>query len=389
MSDPRDDPDAAQKYGWRNRNDKGYEILEQPYGFPAPRRIICIGAGATGICLAKFADGQPNLSIEVYDKNDDVAGTWTENRYPGCGCDIPSHIYQFMWSLNPSWSSYYAGASEILRYFQTVTREHGLEKYITLRHKATSASWDAKIAKWTVVVERPDGSTFLDTCDFLVNGSGVLNNWKWPDIKGLHTFTGHLAHSADWDPATELEGKRVAVFGAGSSGIQIVSNIQPSVRHLYHWIRSPLWISGGLVSGFAGPNGDNFEYTEETKRRFRSDPEMHLRYIKGLEDESNQGYQFALRNTKGQTAAVQFATQLMQQKLEKRPDIFEKIIPKTYGVGCRRPTPGHGYLESLVEPNVTIYTEDVREITPTGFIDCRGEPHEVDIIICKLHPELP
>lgn len=384
MADIRDDDSAATKYGWRNQNTDGYEILEQPYGSHAPRRIICIGAGASGICLAKFAQHVHNLEIQIYDKNEDIAGTWFENRYPGCGCDIPSHIYQFMWALNPSWSAYYVEASEILSYFQRVTDEHGLRKYMKLRHQVKGASWNKETSKWTVKVEKPDGSTFEDTADFLVNASGLLNNWKWPNIKGLHTFKGKLVHSATWDPSIQLEGSRVAVFGAGSSGVQIVANIQSQVQHLYHWIRSPLWVSGGLVSGFAGPDGDNFEYSDATKAKFAGDPEMHLRYIKGLEDEMSAGYVFALRNTENASIAVQFAAKIMKQKLQNRPDILKKILPTKYGVGCRRPTPAQGYLESLVEDNVTIYTEEVREITPTGFIDCHGEFQEVDLIICAL-----
>jgi cation diffusion facilitator CzcD-associated flavoprotein CzcO len=379
--DIRSDPRAAAKYGWQSTNEHGYTILEQPLGVLAPRKIICIGAGATGICLAKFAESVPNLSIQVYDKNSDVAGTWTENRYPGVACDIPAHVYQFQWALNPNWSAFYATGSEILEYFRGVVEQHGLLKYMKLQHKVVSASWDSEKGEWAVEVEAADGTRFRDTCDFLVNGTGLLNAWKWPKINGLESFRGTLAHSANYDPSTNIVGKRVAVFGSGSSGVQIVANIQPKVGHLYHWIRSPIWISSGFAADYAGPEGRNFEYSPEIQKWF-ANRDNHMRYVKMIEDDLGKKFTFGLKNTPDAELAVQFARAEMEKKLKGRPDLLQKILPTSYGVGCRRPTPGCGYLEALTTSNVTTYTQEVREISAKGFIDSQGDEHEVDIIIC-------
>ncbi|EXJ67384.1 uncharacterized protein A1O5_09397 [Cladophialophora psammophila CBS 110553] len=383
FDDARADSAArAQECGWEKVNARGFEILEAAHGFHAPKRAIVIGAGATGICFAKFAEPVPNLEVQIYDKNDEVAGTWWENRYPGCACDIPSHIYQFQWALNPYWSHYYVGAAEILQYFRDVVDKHDLCKYMKLSHEVLGASWDSTKVKWIVTVKAPDGSTFEDSCDFLINASGLLNKWKWPEIKGLESFTGVRLHSANYDPSIDLQGKTVAVIGSGSSGLQIVTSIQPVVEHLYTWIRSPIWVSAGFASNFAGKDGQNLRYTPEFQNKLASDPVAHLRYIKMIDEELGIRFNYNLVRTAEAQGAIDFSRQLMKEKLKSRPELFEKIVPKTYGVGCRRVTPGNGYLEALVAPNVTVYPEDIQEITPTGFINKAGEEHAVDVIIC-------
>ncbi|EXJ89881.1 hypothetical protein A1O3_02948 [Capronia epimyces CBS 606.96] len=381
--DPRVDSAAyAEELGWTRVNERGYEILERPYGTHAPKKVISIGAGATGICLAHFSKELPELEVQIYEKNDGAAGTWWENKYPGCACDIPAHIYQFTWSLNPNWSKYYVTAEEILAYFQSLIEKHDLEKFIKLQHAVVGANWNSETSKWHVQIQRGDGTQFEDTCDFLVNGSGLLNNWKWPDIKGLKSYKGVLTHSASYDPTIQLEGKKVAVIGAGSSGVQIVAAIQSKVEHLYTWVRSPLWISAGFASKYAGPDGANFEYSDELKKKWAADPVAHLRYVKMLDDELGKRFNFNLTNSPEAKTAVQFSRESMAEKLKTRPDLIKKLIPTNFGIGCRRPTPGTGYLDALVADNVTTFTEEVREITPTGFIDSNGEKHDVDVIIC-------
>jgi cation diffusion facilitator CzcD-associated flavoprotein CzcO len=383
VDDPRENSAAiAEELGWTRVNERGYEILEQPCEVPSAKRVIVIGAGATGLSFAKFAEEMPRLDVQIYEKNTDIAGTWWENVYPGCACDIPAHIYQFMWALNPHWSHYYVGAQEILEYFHDVADKHGLRKYVKVRHEVVHARWDSSTSKWTVELKGPGGAKFTDTCDFLVNGSGLLNNWKWPEIKGLHSFQGTLTHSAAYDQTIQYEGKRVAVFGAGSSGVQIVAKLQPSVKHLYTWIRSPMWVSSGFAGKFAGPDGANFKYSQELKQKFASDPVAHLRYIKMLDDELGKRYIFNMINSPETKQAVEYSKRQMEGKLKTKPELIKKMIPTYFGIGCRRPTPGNGYLEALVSPNVTAYTEEVREITPAGFIDYEGKEHEVDIIIC-------
>ncbi|RVX67654.1 hypothetical protein B0A52_08183 [Exophiala mesophila] len=370
--------------GWLVQDASGYRINEDPYETRRKLRVIHIGAGASGITFAKFAEDRlQNVELQIYEKNKDVGGTWLENRYPGCACDIPSASYQFTWERNPNWSQYYSESPEIWQYFKDVTDKHGLMKYIKLEHKIAGAYWKPEEGVWEVKVQRPDGTEFTDTCNVLVNGGGVLNNWKWPEIEGLHSFEGKLTHSANYDTSIVLKDKRVAVIGIGSSGIQITSKIASEVGQLYTWVKTPTWITAGFAQRFAGPNGGNFKYTEEQKKRFADKPDLFLKYSKMIESELNVRFKFILNGTPEAEGAREFARQEMTQKLgSNHPELLEALIPKNFGVGCRRPTPGNGFLEALSQDNVKVFTKQMQRITPRGFVDSEGNEHEVDVIIC-------
>lgn len=206
-----------------------YALEEHPLGDPKPLKLICIGAGATGLNLAyRTRKHLTNVELTVYEKNPSVGGTWFENAYPGCACDIPSHIYQFLWALNPDWSVFYATGPEILRYITDTAEKFELNQYVKTHHLVTHAQWFEHEGVWKVkVLDQLSGQEIEDWCHFLVNGAGFLNHWQWPNIPGLNSFKGTLLHSAQWDSKAQLNGKRVAVIGNGSSGIQLVTAIQP------------------------------------------------------------------------------------------------------------------------------------------------------------------
>ncbi|ETI20877.1 hypothetical protein G647_07220 [Cladophialophora carrionii CBS 160.54] len=368
------------------QNARGYRIHEEPYDTPRKIRVIHIGAGASGITFSKFVEEWcKNVDLQIYEKNKDVGGTWLENRYPGCACDIPSASYQFTWERNPNWTQYYSESPEIWQYFKDVVNKHGLMKYVKLEHAVVGAYWQPEEGEWEVRVRRPDGTEFVDRCNVLVNGGGILNNWKWPDIKGLHSFKGTLVHSANYDPSLDLNGKRVAVIGIGSSGIQIISKIASQVKQLYLWVRSPTWITAGFAQRFAGPNGANFhcKYNKPPGWAFAENPELFLKYSKMIESELNVRFKFILNGTPEAEGAREFARNEMMQKLgSTKPELLEAIIPKNFGVGCRRPTPGNGFLESLNQDNVRVFTSPMKEINAEGFVDNEGQQHDVDVIIC-------
>jgi cation diffusion facilitator CzcD-associated flavoprotein CzcO len=171
-------------------------------------------------------------------------------------------------------------------------------------------------------------------------------------------------------------------MGMGSSGIQIVSKIAGQVKKLYTWIRSPTWITAGFAMKFAGPNGANFEYTPEQQKIFQENPELYLRYSKMIESELNQRFKFILKGTPDAEAAKQFAINEMSRKLNGNEQLIEAMVPKDFGIGCRRPTPGNGFLEALIQDNVHCFTKNTQRITEKGFIDADGTEHEVDVIIC-------
>ncbi|PVH75074.1 FAD/NAD(P)-binding domain-containing protein [Cadophora sp. DSE1049] len=370
----------------RARNIDGYaeyKVEEHAIGDPRHLRIVTIGAGAAGLNMARHLElHMQNFEHVIYEKNGDVGGTWYENRYPGCACDIPSHNYQFTWEPNPEWNHFYSPASEILQYFRQLAQKYELYKYIKLSHKIVGATWDEDGGIWNLEVEDlSSGNIIRDWCHFLINGSGVLNNWKWPDIPGIHSFEGELVHSATWDPKLSVKDKKVAVLGCGSSGVQIVPTIQPDVDELVTFIRTPTWITAGFAQDKAGPNGSNFKFSKEQKDVFRNNPDKYLAYRKEVEDELNKRFDFIIKDSIAQEEAMRFSTNEMKTKLGSDSQLVKHMIPD-FAVGCRRPTPGNGYLEALVKPNVTVITEEISEIVPKGIKLKSGKVIEVDVFIC-------
>ncbi|THX76756.1 steroid monooxygenase [Aureobasidium pullulans] len=363
--------------------DNKYEVLEIPSRSNRLLKVIAIGAGASALNFAhEVATSDLDLELVCYEKNPEIGGTWYENRYPGCACDIPSVNYQYSWA--PAvWKSYYSPAPDILAYLKKVADDYGLRKYVRLSHRIVGATWNDHAQEWFVWVEDlATGNIFEDKCNVLINAAGVLNKWKWPAIEGREQFQGSMLHSADWDDSVDLTGKRVAVIGGGSSAVQIVPNIQPIVKNMKCFVRSTSWVTAGFGQRFAGKDGVNFDYSDEQKNIFQNDPVKYLKYRKNIESELNVRFKFILNGSPEQAAARKFAEAEMRRKLAPKPEIGDVLIPKDFAVGCRRPTPGNGYLEALCEANVEVISDTIAKITSTGIQTADGVDHDVDIIIC-------
>jgi cation diffusion facilitator CzcD-associated flavoprotein CzcO len=153
-----------------------YMVKEQPIGTLRPIRIVTIGAGVSGINMIRTLKlNTNNFEHVVYEKNSEIGGTWFENRYPGCACDIPSHNYQFSHTPNPEWSELFSEAPEIQRYLQHVCDKHGLREYIKLSHSVLHAQWDEGSGTWGLKVrDEVTGTVFEDHCNFLLDASGIL-----------------------------------------------------------------------------------------------------------------------------------------------------------------------------------------------------------------------
>lgn len=362
-----------------------YKIKEEPACTPRKMKVIVIGAGASGLNFAReIYKNIPTADLAIYDKNPEIGGTWYENRYPGVACDIPSINYQYTWAPSSDWKTYYSTGPEILQYFKKVAKEHGLDKDVHLNCRVVGCKWEEIEKKWHVTIQRGDdpNDTFTDSGEILINATGVLNKWKWPAIKGLENFKGPKLHSANWDTSLSLEGKSVGVIGSGSSAVQIVPNILPKVKSLTQFVRSRFWITAGFAQKFAGPKGANFEYTEEQLEVLRTDPQKYLTYRKNIESDLNKRFRSVLLGSKEQAESRAFAENEMKGKLATKPEIAEKVIPQDFGVGCRRPTPGNGFLEALCHEKTDLVFSDIEEITENGLRTKDGVEHKFDILIC-------
>jgi cation diffusion facilitator CzcD-associated flavoprotein CzcO len=363
-----------------------FQIEEHSIDEVRPVRVLVIGAGISGlICAIRLPQRIENLTFTVYEKNADVGGTWFENRYPGCACDIPSHSYQLTFEPNKKWSKFYAPAREIEAYWQGVAKKYDLYRHIQLNTKLVEAKWDDEAGKWKIVVQNTvTGERTTDEGDFLITCVGFLNNWKWPDIPDLEKFKGYVAHTAAWKDGYDFAGKKVALIGSGSSAIQVLPTLQPTVAQIDNYVRGKTWIGLPFAGDFAikhNPNGQNFEFTPEVLERFQNDPEYHWRYRKELEVELNAVHGVTQANHEMQKGARVLFDQHMRDKLAKKPEIAEKMIP-AFPVACKRLTPGPGYLEALVEDNVEFVHDSIKRFTEAGIETVDGKHREYDAIIC-------
>ncbi|RFU32996.1 hypothetical protein B7463_g3335, partial [Scytalidium lignicola] len=369
-----------------------YTIPEQPLGSTRSVRIITIGAGASGINMIRtLRESISNYTHVVYEKNPQIGGTWYENRYPGCSCDIPAHNYQFSWRPNPEWSAFFAPAPEIERYLCQVCEEEGLLESIKTSHRVVGAFWNEDKRIWEVEVENLEsGEIFNDFCHFLLDASGILNNWKLPDIVGLEDFQGDLIHSANWPEEFTYSGKKIAVIGNGSSGIQIVPTLQPEVKELVHFVRSPTWIAPTQQQAIAaGPAAhilqnvemDGDKFTTQQIEKFKASPEYYLEFVKAVEQEINSKFPLLIKDSGLATRAAELLAMHMKATLGGDEHLSKALIP-TFPVGCRRITPGVGYLSSLTEVNVRVVTEKIVRAVPNGIEIDTGEIIELDAIVC-------
>ena len=375
-----------------------FDLSKLPHASSRPVKVIIAGAGASAIDFAhEVARGAlANVDLNIYEKNAGIGGTWFENRYPGCACDIPSHVYQYSWAPNPNWSAYYVGAPEILKYFQNVVNKFNLEKYFTTSRKVVGAKWIEDQQKWQVLSRATDGrhtvravldsnegevgDPVVEDCDVFINATGFWNNWRWPKIPGRKNFRGNIVHSADWLTGLSLEGKRVAVIGNGSTGIQVVAAAQKLSKEIKVFVRNPTWITANLGSKFIS-GSTNHVFTEEEKKSWREDPQKYLQYRKAVELELNSRFIGVIKGTPNQKMAIKVTSEDMKRRLANKPSLQDKLIPN-FPVGCRRPTPGTGYLEALCGENCEVIWGELDSFTEKGIRVASGQEFEFDVIIC-------
>ncbi|KAK5327274.1 hypothetical protein LTR93_002658 [Exophiala xenobiotica] len=385
---------------WYRQNFDDFRVTEAPmYRCGRKLRVVCTGAGATALQAAyKFTRLLKDVDLVLYEKNHAIGGTWLENRYPGCACDIPSHVYQFSWNRNPEWSSFYSPAPEILKYLQDTADKYDLHRFVKLSHRVSQAEWNNEKGKWVFQIQRPDGSVFLDEADVFLNTSGALNVWKYPDVPGLHSFKGTLMHTASWDSTVELRDKVVAVIGSGSSAIQVVPGVAPrkefcllraasstesvstDVKQLLNFVRSPVWLSPGFSAKYAGPEGSNFKYTEEQKETFRKDPAAYREYVRKIEEDLGSRFKQQHEDSEIQHAVRSAMAARMRAKIGN-DEIADYLTPD-FGLGCRRLSPGDEYMASFSRANVKMIRSGVASVTVNGVVDDSGNEYPVDIIIC-------
>ncbi|KAF2804732.1 FAD/NAD(P)-binding domain-containing protein [Mytilinidion resinicola] len=343
-------------------------------------RVAVIGAGLSGISAGILLPAKvPNIDLTIFEKNQDVSGTWLENIYPGVRCDIPAHVYQSTFSPNTQWSERFAQGPEIRDYWQAQARKHDVYRYIKLGHRIEFAEWEEKESNWVVKVhDLKTDETSDEKFDFVILAIGRFNRWKLPDYPGVDEFKGVLRHTSDWDPTFEPKGKTVAVIGNGASGIQVTPALQKTAKHVGHYARNPTWIATSWAGDerIDGPQ----PYSEEQRESF-NDPETYLKFRKELEVKYWRRFKAMLRGSEENAGMRETFIEIMKKRTEGKPELLAGLIPD-FAPHCRRLTPGPGYLEAITQDNVEFIQTKIKRFTETGIETIDGNHREYDAIFC-------
>ncbi|KAI0444545.1 flavin-binding monooxygenase [Xylaria telfairii] len=349
-------------------------------------KVRVVGAGYSGIYLGiRIPQRLRNIDFKIYEKHAGVGGTWWANRYPGVACDIPSHSYQYTFNPNPNWSSFYAPGSEICAYLEATAKKFGAMRFVKLSHEVISCTWDNEIKRWILDVRSDTGEVFQDDADVLIAARGGLSNPSWPDIPGLKDFAGEVMHSAIWNDDYDFRNKQIGVIGNGSSAIQIVPSLQKiKGAQVSCFVRSKTWITnpfGDVVMNKLGLDPKQLDFTPEQRQEFAQDPEKLFNFRKEIEVDGNTIHEVSFRNSGMQRDGMALFRAAMQQRLALKPEIAEFLIP-SFGIGCRRATPGPGYLEALGESNVDFITDKIAAVTSDGVTLVSGREVPLHVLVC-------
>ncbi|MCU1646259.1 MAG: monooxygenase [Nocardia sp.] len=323
--------------------------------------VAIIGAGMSGMCMAITLRKAGITDVTLYEKASEVGGTWRDNTYPGLSCDIPSRFYQYKFATNPVWSHLFSPGGEIQEYFTGVADTYDLRERIRFDTEIVDAVYEN--ARWRIRTAAGEERVV----DFLISAAGILREPRYPNIKGLGDFGGAVMHSARWDHSVETTGKRVAVIGTGSTGVQIVCGLAESVERLELFQRSAQWI-------LPIPNPSYSSLTTLVHNRI---PTLdRLAYV-GYRNFFEFFAQALVRPGWKRTVISQLARTAL--RTVRDPELRLALTPD-YEPMCRRLVISSGFYPAMQRDNVDLVTTGIDHIEERGIVTTDGRLHEFDVI---------
>lgn len=327
-------------------------------------RVAVIGSGFGGLGAAVRLRREGITDFVVLERADSVGGTWRDNSYPGCACDVPSHLYSFSFAPNPDWPRTFSGQQHIRAYLEHVTDVFHLRPHLRFNSEVKMMTWDGEKLRWEI--ETSGGRL---SADIVVSATGPLSDPRIPEIPGLDSFPGKVFHSARWDHDHDLRGKRVAMVGTGASAIQIVPSIQPDVARLTLFQRTPPWVMPRVdraISGAERALHRALPFTSRVRRGLLwGMRELQVQAFTKHPDELGFIEQLAKRN---------------MARAIKDPALRAKLTPD-YRIGCKRILLSSAYYPALARPNADVVASGLSEIRGSTVVAADGTEAEVDAII--------
>lgn len=335
---------------------------------PGTVDVAVVGAGFSGLGAAIRLRQEGFDDLVIFERGDDVGGTWRDNTYPGAACDVPSKLYSFSFAPNPGWSRSFSAQPEIQQYLRGCAERFGLLPHLRLSTALTSARWVEEEARWHL---QTTGGPWR--ARILILARGPLSEPALPDLPGLSEFGGTMFHSSRWDHGCDLTGRRVAVIGTGASAVQFVPEIAGKVAQLHLFQRTPAWIL---------PRRD---------RRLAAAERWACRRVPGLQRLGRAaiywGRETFVAGFVGSPARRRLAMRLPARMARAHlraavadPDLRRALTPD-YEMGCKRILLSDDFYPALTRPNVELVPQAVAAVRPGAVVAADGTERPVDTII--------
>jgi 4-hydroxyacetophenone monooxygenase len=345
-------------------------------------RCAVIGAGASGLAAAHRLR-QAGIEVTVFEKNDEVGGTWLENVYPGCRVDVPNQLYSFSFAQTNDWASRFSAQPDLLAYLRSTAKELDLGACIRFRSEVTEARFDAATRRWSLSVRAGDGTVVTEVVDAVVCAVGQLNRPSFPGIDGRNRFDGPSFHSAAWDDSVDLAGRRVAVIGTGASAAQFVPCLVGEVGHLDVYQRTPPWLLP--TDNYGDPFPPEFHDLLQLLPSYGRWDRLWQFWL------MHEGLLVAARvdpewdeHTEAVSAGNDFVRSMLLDVLRAQVEddaLFEKMVPHFPPFAKRALRDDGRWAAAMGHPDVDLVTTPIAEITPGGVRTADGEEHPADVLI--------
>ncbi|GAB2681223.1 flavin-containing monooxygenase [Thalassiella azotivora] len=327
---------------------------------------VVVGSGFAGIAMARrlLLDGVRD--VVVLEKADDLGGTWRDNRYPGCACDVPSALYSYSFAPKPDWDTAFARQQQIWDYLRDVARETGVDRLVRYGHHLVEARWLDGEDRWALRT----AAGHRMTTRTLVLATGALSVPAVPDLPGLADFTGPVFHSAHWPDGDDgLTGQRVALVGTGASAVQILPEIAPRTEHVTVFQRTPAWIL---------PKVDR-RWSDTEKRLYARFPLLQKVVRAGVFTRLESRV-LAFTAHPGAMRVVERVALRHLHRQVPDPALAERLRPR-YRIGCKRILLSNDYWATFTRPDVALVTEPVTRVEADAVVDASGTRHPVDAVV--------
>jgi cation diffusion facilitator CzcD-associated flavoprotein CzcO len=357
--------------------------LPRTVPIPNTTNMAIIGAGLAGIITA-LAAADAGVDYAIFDRNDEVGGTWLTTTYPGIGVDTPSAYYSLSREVNPEWSSYYPQGAEYQAYLVALSEKHGLRERTRFGTEVDALKWDEDRDQWQIHVTDRDGNRELRYASVVVTAAGYLNRPRWPEIPGRETFAGISVHSAQWDQSLDLTGKRVAIIGAGCTAVQIVDACVDQVEHLTVFQRQPHWVA------------PRKRLTDDVPE-FRRYLGRHLPYyanwhrLKSYWGTADNNYPVILQDPEwardhlsispANDVLLQMCMDYINRTFGEGSELAKKVTPDFAPYGKRIIRDPGGYYAALTRDHVDVEAGEPAQVNTKGIVTEDGRQIDLDVII--------